>query len=469
MVNREREKDLREFDYPAPNPFDGEIVNRLKDPIRRAADLHLIVDRRLWYGEVYKGPFDSNSQQWKEFRTEYLLRGKENSMIRNPYTAIDKNWNPVSISSIPKVRVHLLEAAHEFEDISLWLQRSSRNENYLILAEFLSKQRTNMLGGEFDEGMKDLLRLPTELTVISEILPNEPYNDPNYDKASVEGLLAYNDKDGTRQSNLQMLKLKKSALEIYGEVPLDAKVTIAHPVLMSGFLGEAKRKIVGHNKARAEVAKEAGNHLIQIFPVLLEAKHTNMAPKLSKAYGIRSGNSWDIVHYVQGHEYSHSYNYEEEDENWGSWMAPGRELWAAERAVVLSSTDQFSQQYRTGVVKGYLEFACDDVGDLLNRIKEGDMEGLTPEEIYRQTNEYGVGGAIILRQAARHDALGSGKFNIDKLIDLARERDKRLQGIAMSGNEEEARRFFSEMLTEVKLYPVPEISEKKPNGDRVLV
>ena len=469
MVNREREKDIREFDYTVTNYFERSLIDRLKEPTRRGADLHLVVNNSLWYGSVYRGSFDKNSPQWKIFSEEYSQRAKENPMISNPYTMLDSEWNPVSITSTPSVRSHLEFLAIELGSIALWLGGyNQRDEDYRIFAQYLKNQARFLMDGEFDEGMKALLKLPTDLPITWEVLPVEPYNDPNQDKASFEGLLAYHDRDATRAAEIQMAKFKQAAIDVYGQAPLDAKVVVAHPIIMSGFLGEDKRKIVGHNKARAEVAKEAGNHLIQIFPVLAEDKHNIMAPKLLDALGIKVGNYWDLIHYVQGHEYSHSYIYNDEDERWGRWLAVGRELWAADRAVVLSSTDQFTSQFHRGVVRGYLEFACDDVGNLLPRIKSGEMQGLTVEEIQKRTSEYGIGGAIILRQAIRHNVLGFGRYDTDKLIDLARERDRILYNIALGGNEEEVGRFLKDMIEEITIFPVPEIPKEGTPNDAPL-
>lgn len=457
MVSSEVPKPYREFNYPHDNFFERELVERLKPPTKLGADLHLAVGPQLWYGQVFRGSFN-NAAAWESFRVEYLRRSLENSAIRDPHTIIDQNWQPISIASLPKVSELLNELGDQVSLVANWLNRNARNESDRIFARYLDIQAELLPEGKFNDAMMSWLKLPPELPIGWVVLPVESHIDPNKEKTSFEGLLTYTDREATRGANDNIAKFKRASIDKYGYAPIDAKVVVAHAAMFSGFLQElddGKGPSAFNVPNDPEIAEAAGNNLIYLFMGrMLEKNNKEFSPKLNEWFGLQS-NVWDIIYYTEGHEYAHGFRYEGEENRWGKWRVIGRELWAADRAVVLASTDHFSGYFLRRVLRGNLAYACVDVKHFTPRLFDSyGVNQPTIEQLYRETSDYGFGSYIIQRQAVNANFLGRSHLDIDGLVRLSEERDKQLEKIARSGSEEEAEKYLTSLIDEERIFPV---------------
>src|SRR3989344_8265066 len=103
MVQAEVRRPIQEYNINPKNPFDSDVVDMLKEPTRIAADLHLAVSPQFWYGKIFNGNFH-DPVAWNKFCLLFEEHAADDPLLNNPYTYIDKNWQPVSITADPEVQ-----------------------------------------------------------------------------------------------------------------------------------------------------------------------------------------------------------------------------------------------------------------------------------------------------------------------------------------------------------------------------
>jgi len=455
MVQAEVRRPIQEYNINPKNPFDSDVVDMLKEPTRIAADLHLAVSPQFWYGKIFNGNFH-DPVAWNKFCLLFEEHAADDPLLNNPYTYIDKNWQPVSITADPEVQNLLKRLRRELLPVGDFIKTHARWENDQLFADYLESLSELLPLGRFDEGMGELLRLPTDLQVNFIELPIEYQNDPLKKRYSFEGMLALPDRDATKRAKSDMDSFNKAAIEKFDSVPLvSAKVIVANVVMLSGWLGEESRRISAFNIPNNQrVAEEAGNNLIYLlYGRMKEKSERILSPKLFRQFGFTC-NVLDAIRYTEWHEGVHSWRWNEEQ--LGGMRIVLREAMAADRPIVLSSASNVTDGARRRVIRGDLGFACDDVGKYWENLKAPYGENQPTLEQLKVENDYAPGSYLILREGIRKGAFKKGKpgFSEDILIELSKERDEEYENIAKSGSEEKAERYFKGLLQETKNYPV---------------
>lgn len=462
MTQQEIEKPYRDFNLKIPDRYSRELAERLKAPTRLGADLHIMVGPDLWYRQVYSGRFDDR-EAWERFRVEYERRASENPSLRDRYSIIDSDWQPRPIDTVPEVGELLERLTSELLPVAVWARDNARTDPEYLFAQYLNQTAALLPTGEFDQIFVKWLQISTSGSVDWAVLPVESTDDPLEERASFEGLVTVVDRPSTRTSRKDMDIFKKAAAEEFGSVPLDVKVAVVNAAMLSGWLGVKQREISAFNVPNdPEIAEVAGNYLIYLFYGRMlektnrkstEWENKGLASKLYETLGVK-GTVWDMIKYTEGHEYSHGYREEGEDRHWGALRAVGREAWATYRALVLSSASHVTENFRRRVARGALAYACDDVGRFISRIKNPLAEDQPTLDDLIGLNKYAFGSYVLLRQGILSGALNISKrgIEVDKLIELAEEWDKKLAELAAEGTEDLARTYMQDLLTEMRVY-----------------
>lgn len=448
MISPDIRKPIQEFDVTPRNVTHRKILELLKAPTRLAADLHIKVGPRLWYGDVFKGDFNS-PEDWEKFAREYRDRVSQDPSLRDRYSRITKGWHAAPIASVPQVNTILNDLSIMLFSGAARVESNARNRAYKAFAGYLKESASLLPEGKFDDAMVSFLKLPTNLRVGWMVLPVEYQDDPLGDRASFQGLLAYPDLRQTRIANKTTARYMAAAQDLYGEQPMSARVFVANVVISSGFLGVGERQISGFNVPNdQEVAERAGNTVIYSFPNGMNKKNTErLSPALKKVTG-RESSLQDISDYTLAHEIAHGYRPAGEQERLGSMRAAVREAWASARAVHLSSSPRFSESLTERVVVGDLAFASDDIGRFYGQLFEPyGRNQPTVSELLRES-PYAVGAYILLRQAFLEGAIRDpyGHVNVDKLRGLAADRDEIYAEMVKSGTEESAKKDFNRLI-----------------------
>lgn len=453
---RETQIPIQDFEVPIKSKADQELAARLKPAAQMAGALHLLVSPEFYYGQVLTGDINDPAVQ-DRFKKEFDKRAADNPELRKPHTVISSKWEAVNVALVQAVNVRLRRVSNDLYDTAIWLRGRGRSEQDEEFAKYLESLGTLLPEGRFDEATMAWLRLSADLPVGFFIGPVETYKDPFKIKASFQAQLTITDKEVTRKAAEVMRKFREASYLRYGYTPTDSKVVVANVLTLAGLMGEPESVISAFNLPNdPRLAEEAGNYLIYLFMGrMMEKNSRRLRPALQETLDI-SCAVWDTISYTQMHEGSHAFRYEGEDLRWGKWRSVGRELWAADRGLVVSSSNLFSNHFRGRVVRGLLGYAVDDIGKFSDRLFEpvGVNQPMLEQLHESSGGDYAPGSYLVLRRAVTEGFLNRASYSIDGITKLAEERDKILDSIAKSGSESDIEKFFNEQLDSTRSYPV---------------
>lgn len=461
-MHAERILPIQEFSgVEITNPFEEELVERLKEPTRRAAKWYqLMVEPPMWYSRIYKGGFDDRVNLEK-FKTEFNRRSASDSELKSPYTFIDENWRPRSFASVRAVNRLLKEDICKFlMPIAEWLRESPLQKSYSEFADFIENTAVLLPEGRFDELMVEFLRLPTAQRVNWMINLVEYLDDPLGVKASPEGFLAYTDKKRTFQANTNIALYERAAKEKYGISLIPVKAFVSYMIMCSGLLGVGDRRISAFNIPNdPKVSEKAGNAIIGLFPDRISKKNqSKLAPALEGLCGIKSSDQ-DAETFALAHEEAHGLRFEGETQRLGPQRSVVREGLANRLGVGLAASGRFTDEHVRQVVYGHLAYASDDIGTKLGRLVTEPLGRNQPtlDEILQESGPYGVDAYLLarisfLRRFIRHPMRA---VNVDGIVRLAEEMVPIYIELAKAGTEEVVRKALGEFIDKRKMFPLP--------------
>lgn len=456
QVDSEVPRPIQEFNVQNKPGFEADLVDRLREPTRTIADLHLLVGPGLWYGSVFPGRFD-NKNDLERFKRQLQQQAQLNPAIADPYTKIGFRWDAVPIRSITAVQELTSRVADQLQEPINYIDANGQDADDEAFMKYLEAQAGAFRDGDFDRLMINWLRRPVTYPVGWFGGPVEYYHDPLKKKAAFQGMLTTTALIVTKAANAEIDRFKEASKRVYGQEPINAVVEVAYTNILSGWLGERGRIINAENIPNdPDQAKRAGNQRIELFMGRIMDKNDRiLSPAAQQHLGFKT-KFYDIVTYVDGHEFAHGYRWDNEAEHWGSLLSVGRELLAADRAVVLASQEPFREKALRRVCLGMLAYALDDSGKYVETALSEPGTKMPSLEMLRgsEAGDYTPGGFLILRAAYLNGYLRNGRIDLKGIVRLAAERDKELERIAKGGTEEEAVRFFRENIEMKKSYPL---------------
>jgi len=265
---------IQEYEVEIRNPLVEEIVERLKEPTRLVGNWYMkVANPNFWYGRAFPGDFQDR-QTLENFKEKFNMRSVGKPELKNPYTFIDSRWRPRSINELSGVKELLEMISQRLVPISELIKRTTNSHNYQTFADYLYRTAEALPEGRFDDIMIDFLRLPAQFGIGWMALPVENYDDPLGIKASPQGFLSRTNWRQTRRTNRDIGEYRKVAKDLFGELPVDAKVVVAQSIINSGFLGREDKVFSAFNIPNdPEISKRAGNTVIYIFPNKIAAKN----------------------------------------------------------------------------------------------------------------------------------------------------------------------------------------------------
>lgn len=466
MQHRERILHIQEFSgVEVTNPYEEELIERLKEPTRRVAYLHqLMTDPPLWYKKIFHGDFKDKASL-ELFKSVYNKNAIANPKLKNPYTFIDTNWHPKSITTLRPIESRLREIGDLLSPIADWIRESPLEKSYADFADYVESSARLLPAGKFDELMIHYLQLPTSQRVRWMINLVEYLDDPLGVHASPEGEVAYNDRKQTQEANKDATLYDTVALEKYNRGLIPVKVFVSYMILSSGFLGVGR--ISAFNVPNdPRVSDKAGNAVIELFPDRISKKNqAKLAPALEKLTGVRSSDT-DAETFVLAHEKAHGWRFKGETQRLGIQRSVVKEGLANRGGIGLANSKHFSEEHIRHVIYGHLAYAADDLGfaseepDRKLRYLVTEPLGRnqpTYEQILEESGPYGVDAYLLARlgfvkEYIRHPM---GVINEEGILKLAEEMIPVYTELAESGNEELVQKMLEEFIDRRKVFPLP--------------
>lgn len=462
----EWQKPLREFEISTNlSPLEERVIEELKPATRIAADMFLALSPTFWYGQAFRGNFDSD-----EFRKEYLIHSATNLKINDPYSYLDSKWNPIPIinnreisKQMGRMSEYVLVASNEIN------RMSGKDETAFKFAEHLRRVVGYCLDGNFDGLMKTTVEQDQTFSVGWHFTIAEPYNDPMKIRPVPQSSLHLKDKIGTNNATEMVSKLKDASKKLskeigYSVVPRDAQIVVANVLMLSGYFAEVNtetskfREPSGFNLPNDPTLTDKS--LIVIFKGRIAGKNQQLSQKLQEYLGICSKPA-DLMALVTGHEHAHGYH-EGKDElhRYGLYNQVMRELMANDLAATLVGSKTFSDDLQRKFVRGLLAYSVDDVQGRITVIKDPRAtKGIDINLLMEEVGDYGLVGLITLRESIDSGAirLNAGKpasIDYQRLLKQAKDRFSEESYLAKEGNPDKTERFLKEYLYGLRLYPV---------------
>lgn len=450
------------------SPFERELVRQLKIPTRLAADWYLQMvgnssEPPIWYKNVLIRKADG-SFDWDKLSRD--LNTKPNAdRLKDPYTVITKKWQARSMLSIPGIRDVVYEISKSFLSTANYIEKECIHEPYREAYEasviYYREVADFLKEGKFVEDLIASTKLPPELKILGSVQVEERYDDPIGLKDSPYGLIALMNRVRTVSVNSEIVKYKKAAEKIYSQPPQDATVHVANMVMVAGSMAAAKSRPSAFNIPNdPEVVARAGKSVIYIFPNRIAQKNQEQLSKAQQElYGYTTSNE-ALERFTLFHEYiGHGYKWKNIGPRLISIGQPVLEGIANQRAIVVASSDLFSEECLLDVCNAAVAFASDDLGpELRKAIKE--PFGSNQPDLKRILEEgtYTLDAHRFLRGLGSRGLIKPdlGIVNLNGVVELAKEMDELYTKIADAKTEESGKAMLAESLKEQRGFSVTE-------------
>lgn len=451
---------IQEFSGVEPKSrFGREVVEALKGPVRLAANWHSMMGFETWYGKVFEGD-PTNLADQKRFKAELELRAADNPDLLSPFTIIGENWEPLKMSTEPRVKRVLDRISSGLLDAATLGSELARSEPEEELIDYLKNKANLLTLCDFKGIMALYLQLSTKQRIGVLISAVEYHDDPLGRWAAPQGLLYYNNSGESKKAYRDFQKLSLVGERLYGTKLMPTKVYVANQMAGSGFWGKFSRRPSACNLPNEPISVKNSSgvyvplpNVMQFFPNgTKETNETRLKPALFYTCGVAS--KWlDAFDFVKAHETAHGYRYLGEKERLGSLNSAVQEAKANSRALVLTR-EAFDQERVEGVVRAYLAYASDDIRRFWGRVFESSGGNQPTIDELNADSPYAPDAYITLRGCYLRGAIRepSGYIDYGKVIEFAQERDEIYEEIGREGDEEFAQRRLGSLIDRRRFY-----------------
>lgn len=448
-------------------PYEQNLANKLKDPTRAVAKIYAtIIPTGLWYRAVFQGdPNDPKAQM--SFKHDFDLQAAKKPGLRSPFTYVDKDWGPHSVSSWPTVREAMKETGEKLEPAIDYILQSAPDIHAREFANHLISQAQHLKEGEVEALMDDHLSISPDQKIVWSCVFAEYLDDSLLGiKASPQALLARVLRGKTRKANEMILTYEQATLD-QGLNLVRPNVIIADMDMCSGWLGVGDRRISGQHLPNDLSDRSA----VYQFLKRIAARNEKLSPLAEEYLGF-SISVDDLMLYVLAHEYHHGFKAEGEVERLGAHRSHVKEGVANLKGVITSASRRFSEDHLLKVVRGLLAYSLGDVGK--NGLKVVfDRFGLrqpSVQQLLDKDNPYRFNAHLLLNEGSRVKALRhpSGSVNLDKFIPVVEGLDLEFSDLTVSGDEESVVKYARDKMRLIRFYPVSKVMKEVVSGFRHL-